>query len=303
MNLPQQGTIHIQPVLPYSFDLTMKEIQWYPLDVTERITGNRLLRGFRLPDQQTVLTVISDEKNTGLRADMYAGSPVDTQDVSRLVRRILNLDLALTRWYSRIRPDVPMLQIIEQLHGFKPVAKPTIFESLVSAILEQQLNVEFACTLETRLIRKYGTHLKAHSGSVWLFPTPDALASLGYETLKPLQISSAKSRYIIDIARRVADGSLDLESWHELPDDQLMRNLLSLRGVGRWTAEYVAMFGYRRYNHAPAADIGLRNAVTALTDSDEQLSEEATRAYMDQWAEYRGLATYYIWHAFAVGLI
>ncbi len=303
MNLTHQATLHIASVLPYSFELTLREVQWYPLDVTERVTGNQLLRGFRLPGNHPVLTVTRDAGNSGLQVDSYAASSADTQAVTRLVRRTLNLDLALNRWYNQIRPGDPMHELIEQLHGFKPIAKPTIFESLVSAILEQQLNVKFACTLESRLIRKYGTLLEAAPGSLWLFPTPKALASLACEELKPLQISSSKSRYIIDIAARIAEGSLDLESWHELPDDELMRNLLSLRGVGRWTAEYVAMFGYRRYNHAPAADIGLRNAVTALTGSEKQLSEKATRAYMDQWVDYRGLATYYIWHAFAVGLI
>lgn len=303
MKLSLQGSCRLHPVQPYSFAFSLREVNWYPLDVTERVSDGALLRGFRLQDGRPVFTVTQETDTDALETAIYAATSVDFTEVTKAVTALLNLDLDLNDWYATVSTDDPMHRIIRSLSGFKPLAKPTIFESLVTAILEQQLNVEFACTLETRLIQRYGTKLETEEGTTWLFPTPASLANLEYKALRPLQVSGAKSRYIIDIARQITTREIHPESWRSLPDDQLMDHLLALRGVGRWTAEYVAMIGYRRYHHAPAADIGLRNAVTALTGSPEQLAEDATREYVSQWSRYRGLATVYIWHAFAIGIL
>ena len=303
MKLPYQQIITIESPDPYDFTLTLQEFRQYPLDVTERVIGGALLRGFRLPDDTPVLTVIRQDDSDRLSADVYARQQVEESEVVPHIRHTLNLDLDLKHWYEAIDADDPMHPIIEGLYGLRPGAKPTVFESLVTAILEQQLNVRFACTLETRLIEKYGTKLTCDQGVVWLFPTPEALASLGIDELRELQLSRAKADYVIGLAKQITDGEIDPEAWHELDDASLMDRLTEIRGVGQWTAEYVAMIGYRRFNHAPAADIGLRNAVTKLTAADEQLPEETTRAFMHRWDEYKGLATVYIWHAYAAGMI
>jgi len=303
MRLSFQGSCRLHPTQPYEFAFSLREVGWYPLDVTERVSDDALLRGFRLQNGRPLLTITRKTTGEALETAIYAGAPVDFTEVTAGVTALLNLDLNLKNWYATVSKDDPMHRIIRTLSGFKPLAKPTIFESLVTAILEQQLNVEFACTLETRLIQTYGTKLETDAGTAWLFPAPESLAALDYDALRPLQISGAKSRYIIDIARSIASREVQPESWRAFPDDQLMDHLLALRGVGRWTAEYVAMIGYRRYNHAPAADVGLRNAVSALTGSPEQLPETATRNYLARWNRYRGLATVYIWHAFAVGIL
>lgn len=303
MEVRFQHTCRLEPIAPYSFQFTLREVEWYPLDVTERVQNGALLRGFLLSENRPVLTVTKANDRGSLNTLVYALEPVSSDEVIAALTFTLNLDLDLLSWYHTISKDDPMHRIVEQLYGFKPLAKPSVFESLVSAILEQQLNVKFACTLETRLTQEYGTQLTSEAGTAWLFPVPETLADLEPNELRPMQISSSKARYIIDLARDIVSGELHPETWHELPDDELIRHLLTIRGVGRWTAEYVAMIGYRRFGHAPAADIGLRNAVTILTGSTERLSEEATRNYMSQWTTYRGLATLYIWHAFAVGII
>lgn len=295
--------ISLEPAKPYDFRLTLRELKQYPLDVTERIIGNTLLRGFRLENGTPVLAAIRSEDNTSLIVDVYGEQEADTEEILHKIRQVLNLDLDLASWYSGIETTDPMNRITEQLRGLRPVVKPTIFESLVTAILEQQLNVRFACTLETRLIQTYGTKLTCDQGIAWLFPTPESLASLEPDALRTLQISRAKAKYIIGLAQLIMGGEIDPESWHDLDGEQLIQRLMEIHGVGRWTAEYVAMIGYRRFNHAPAADIGLRNAVTALTNEKDQLSEVATREYMNRWDQYKGLATIYIWHAYTAGII
>ncbi len=303
MKLPFQKIITIQPVQPYDFNLTLKELDQYPLDVTERIFGHSLLRGLRLNSGARILAAISNGENNALNVDIYAQNSVDSGMVIAGITHILNLDLDLKRWYKSIESTDPMSRIISRLRGFKPIAKPTVFESLVTAILEQQLTVRFACTLETRLIHTFGEKLTCDQGVVWLFPTPEKLAKLTIEDLHTLQISKMKSSYIIDLAKMVTSGEIALNEWNRFNDDELLEHLISIRGVGRWTAEYAMLIGYRRFNLVPAADIGLRNAVSLLTGENNQPSETATREYMNRWKDFGGLATFYIWHAFSAGMI
>jgi len=303
MRLPYQKIITVQPHQPYNFALTLREIDQYPLDVTERIMGQSLLRGIRLKSGKPVLVAIQAAEQSSLSVDIYAKNSVESGEVISGIEHFLNLDLDLNQWYNSIDETDPMHQIISELRGFKPIAKPTIFESIVTAILEQQLTVRFACTLETRLIQTFGEKLVGDQGVVWLFPTPEKLAQVDIEDLRELQISKMKSSYIIDLAIMIISGEISPEKWKALNDTELIGHLISIRGVGQWTAEYVALIGYRRFNHAPAADIGLRNAVTALTNGKNQLSEEATREYMNRWDDFKGLATFYIWHAYSAGMI
>lgn len=301
MKLPYSETRTINPVQPYDFSLLLKDLQQYPLDVTERVISDSLLRGFRIDDVPVQTVIKSDGE--ALIVDIYASEPIGHYRVEAKVRHILNLDLDLNEWYETVADADPMQEIISAFRGAKPTAKPTVFESMATAILEQQLNVSFACTLETRLIREYGTEVSTDTGNSWIFPTPERIAQLDYDELRPMQISGSKSRYIIDIARQIAESEIEPEAWASLDDDELLKQLKSLRGIGQWSAEYIMLIGYRRFDHAPGADIGLRNAVTKLTGSNGQLSEEATREYMDRFSGYRGLATAYIWSAFSAGLL
>ena len=95
--------------------------------------------------------------------------------------------------------------------------------------------------------------------TVHAFPRPEDLARLTPAALRQFGFSGQKGRAMIELAQSVADGHLDLEGLATLPDDEAVKRLCDLRGVGRWTAEYVLMRGLGRTHVFPGDDVGARN--------------------------------------------
>jgi DNA-3-methyladenine glycosylase II len=118
---------------------------------------------------------------------------------------------------------------------------------------------------------------------------------LDYEDLQKLQFNRRKAEYVIDLSRQVADGELDLEGLQSLSDRQVVEKLVALRGVGRWTAECLLLFGMGRPDLLPAADIGVRNAVKKAFELDGQPTEAEVREWGEGWTPWRSYVTFYLW--------
>src|SRR5690606_31611885 len=151
--------------------------------------------------------------------------------------------------------------VVRRFWGLRPVGALDLFESVVKTIIGQQLNMAFAGVLIRRLVALCGTEYRLGDTVLPVFPSPDAIARLRYEALQELQFSRRKAEYVIDFARLVDSGRLDLETLERADDEAVMERLTRIRGLGRWSAECTLMFGLGRPDVLPAADIGLRNAV------------------------------------------
>src|SRR5215207_3518921 len=112
---------------------------------------------------------------------------------------------------------------------------PSPFECLVWAILGQQITVAFAYKMKRALVERYGDSLEHEGRTYWLFPE----AAPG--ELRELQFSRQKSDYVRSLAALVAEDRVDWAELAGMPSEDAIKGLTALRGVGRWTAEYVLM--------------------------------------------------------------
>jgi 3-methyladenine DNA glycosylase/8-oxoguanine DNA glycosylase len=167
-----------------------------------------------------------------------------------------------------------------------------VWESLVWAVLGQQVNLAFAYSLRRRLTelcgQDTGLGLRAH-------PAPEAVAALDPDALKPLQFSRSKAEYVVGLARKVADGALPLEALPEGPATSAALRLGSERGVGPWTAHYVLMRGCGFGDCVPLGDAGLTLALQRHYRLDHRPSVKETAAFMAPFAPHRSLATFHLW--------
>ncbi len=214
--------------------------------------------------------------------------------VTAALRRKFSLDLDLPAFYRFVKQLPPLARLPARQTGLRPILKDTLLEALCLAVIDQQVNVAFAARLKHRLLETYGRLYRVDGHELWLFPSAEELAGLESHALHPMQFSRSKSSYITDLARCF----LAEPYWDALDgtDEQIVERLCSLRGVGRWTAEYAAMMGLGLIDTLPAADIGLMRMVQRVYGLAERPTEDQVRKLGRDWSPWRGLLTFYLWH-------
>ena len=162
-------------------------------------------------------------------------------------------------------------------------ARPAGFTGLVQLITEQQVSVASAAAIWARVV--------AGLGEV----TADAVLARDEAQLKAFGLSTPKARYALGIAAAHAGRTVDLEALTALDDEAAIAALVSLKGVGRWTAEVYLLFCEGRLDAFPAGDLALQEAVRVLDRAETRLSEKALYARAELWRPYRGVATHLLW--------
>jgi DNA-3-methyladenine glycosylase II len=127
-----------------------------------------------------------------------------------------------------------------------------------------------------------------------VFPDPEELVSLDTDDLKRHGFSSTKARTIIEVAQAVVADRLDLEALQRLEDGAAIERLTSLRGIGRWTAEYVLLRGLGRLHVFPGDDVGAHNKLRRLFSIDTPLDYEAVHRLVARWHPYAGMVYFHL---------
>jgi len=191
-----------------------------------------------------------------------------------LSKRTVN---AAERWLSRACPV--MSQLIVQ-HGPCSLAtgKYEPFKTLVTSIIGQQLSAKAADTIKRRVLAIVAEF------------TPAAFLNMQPSVLRDAGLSTAKTRYILELSNRVIDGRLDLAGLTVQPDEAVIAALTDLPGVGRWTAEMFLIFSLRRPDVLSLGDAGLQRATKLLYGENVELGSTG-----EVWRPYRSIASWYLW--------
>ena len=181
-----------------------------------------------------------------------------------------------------------------RMRGLKPPRFPTVFEALVNGVACQQLSLEVGIHLLNRLTADRGRPASDDPGGLRAFPDPEDIAPLEPDALKRHGFSRAKARTIIATARAIVVGDLDLEGLERLDDPAAIERLTSLRGIGRWTAEYVLLRGLGRLHVFPGDDVGAHNKLRRLFNIDTPLDYEAVDRLVARWHPYAGVVYFHL---------
>jgi len=297
----------IHPRPPFNFAQTLRFIlappallngrQFAPL--LDYLVDGEYRRVLELGEQLILYGVREDgpRGSPSLRVRILAGPDDDRarQAVVSEVKRQFSTDLD-TRPFSVLgQADKVLRQLIIHFQGMRVPQAPHVFEILVSAIIEQQVNLSFAHKVKKALIDAYGRSVDFEGRRYNAFPEPAALAATTPLELLRLQVSGPKARYIIAISRRILDGTLDLESLRRLEPELAHERLLELKGVGHWTAQYVGMRALNQLDCLPAADVGLQKVIQFFYGLRKRPTAQRVQKLARAWKGWRSYATFYLW--------
>ena len=220
---------------------------------------------------------------------------VTEQAVAELVSRQFSAHLDLAPFYRLAASDPVLSRLVRHFRGMRVPQAPTVYETVVSAILEQQVNLTFAHQVKKALIEAYGTVVRFEGHSYRVFPEPARLALATPRELRRIQISGPKARYIIGLSRASLDGSLDLEGLRRLQPALAHERLLREKGVGPWTAQYVGLRALGHLDCLPSADVGLQKSVQRFYRLRRQPTAARVERLSKSWAGWRSYATFYLW--------
>jgi DNA-3-methyladenine glycosylase II len=160
------------------------------------------------------------------------------------------------------------------------------YEALLSAIVHQQIHGNAAAAILGRF--------KALQGG--RYPTPQELLDVPEATLRACGLSASKQMAMRDVAAKAIDGTVaDRRTLRRLTDDAIIERLVTVRGVGRWTAEMLLMFTLNRPDILPVDDFGVREGFKLLYGLQEQPKPRVLAEYGQRWAPYRTTASWYLW--------
>jgi DNA-3-methyladenine glycosylase II len=182
------------------------------------------------------------------------------------------------------KSDFRLRDVIQQIGPFTARVRRDRFAALAEAIVAQQISGKAARSIWNRLVDSSGGKL-----------TAEALCDYSAEQLRACGVSAQKASYLGDLARRVADGSIDLSRIGRRTTDDVVAELTQVRGIGRWTAQMFLIFSLGRLDILPVDDQGIRTAVMKLY----ALNDTPTVGQLEQialpWRPYASVASWYLW--------
>ena len=297
---------NIKPVPPFSFDLSAaifsegnERIQRYENGIFWQVirpNGKLVLASMRstgtVDDPELSVNLMPDED---LTAD-------DVGMAGEIVRALFNMNLYLLPFYESVKDDRVMTKITQRLRGLRNPSNATVFEALVDSIVEQQISLKVAWSLERRLIETFGDELPLGDKTYYAFPEPEKLARATVEELRGCGLSTRKSEYIRDLAQLIQKG-LDLEKFKDDQDQgEIIDELSQIRGVGVWTAELTMVRGMSKLDAIPADDLGLRRCISHYYCDDRKITGDQARRVAEAWKGWRGLASFYLIMAERIGI-
>lgn len=291
-------TFLLDPTPPFRLDLTVWTLRRRPDNLMDRWDGQTYRRVLALDDE--VVEVATTQAGTAdaphLRVTLSGVRPVPVmeQAARATLERALGLGVDLSAFYRFAESDAKLGPLVQRFRGVKPPRFPSVFEALVNGIACQQITLTQGIHLLNRLAQTYGLVSTDGDPAAHAFPRPHDLASLAPQEVKQLGFSGQKGRALVELASALAQGRLDLEALAGLDDDSALVRLLALRGVGRWTAEYVLLRGLGRLDRFPGDDVGARNNLSRWLGLTDPLDYAGVQRTIAKWSAYGGLLYFHL---------
>lgn len=187
--------------------------------------------------------------------------------------------------------DADVAEAISRVGYPEPRIRPKGYTTLLRTIIGQQVSFKAADSIWSKL-----------AGVVGDIENPAALLARSLDDLRSAGLSRQKASYGISLAEKVVSGALDFAALPE-NDEDAIKALVSVKGIGRWSAEVYLLFAEGRSDIWPAGDLAVQIEVGRIKRLDGKPSEKVTREIAEFWRPHRGAAAVFMWHHYKTGVI
>jgi DNA-3-methyladenine glycosylase II len=296
----------LEPIPPFDFELTAGFFSYDDPEI--RIFENGIFQQvIPLENKLAVVKISSDgtAERPKLLIELESDTPFSPGDKSRasnIIISMFNLNIDLNEFYSQIKNDKILSTVVKKLRGLKGPNNTTIFEGMVCSIIEQQISLNVAFSVQKKVTKKFGDKIDLIGKTYYSFPTPTNFIKKPIEDFRACGLSQRKGEYIRGLSELIVDDQLDLTKFKDYSNpNEVINELTKIRGIGVWTVELTMLRSMGRFDVVPADDLGLKRYISRLYFKGEKITGDMVRQTLDKYGRWKGLVAYYFLEADRLG--
>ena len=306
MGMMQTISLRLHPVPPFDFELTAGYHTYFQArSGADNMDGGLYQRLLDLNGRLALATVSStgsaDSPELSMELSGEGLSETHGEVAAAQLKWMLGTDQDVTPFYDLADLGPEMSSLVEQFRGLHLPRTATLFEGLTLAILGQQISASVARMMRTLVIERFGDTAEFDGITYYAFPRPEAILESSPQALRTLKLTQRKSEYIYGLAAAAMQPEwVDLT---DLPDDEFVRRLTQLRGIGAWTAQWALVRGLARPDALPLGDLALRRGISSLLQEGKPVTDAEVDQLAERWRPWRSYATAYLFAAMRSGML
>lgn len=293
-----QESFLVYPCPPFRLDLIVWALRRRTHNRIDQWDGTVYTRVL-LVDHTPVKVCVSQRQagnHPELLVNMWSSAPVEqgTARIREALQHMLGFQADVTEFYTLAKKDSLLSPLAQHFLGLKPPRFPSLFEALLNAFACQQVSLDVGILLLNRLTATYGVPFDDGQTVFFAFPEPAAFVNTSVERIRALGFSYQKARAITELATALVNNQRDFSMLEVMNDEEAKISLSSLRGVGRWTAEYVLLRGSGRLHIFPGDDVGAQKNLQQLLHLEAKPSYEKIKELTSPWQPCAGFVYFHL---------
>ena len=283
--------------LPQEFDFnqSLHFLKRSPKELLHQVEGDEVYKLISWNGEQILFKLRAKGQRLLVEFPISEPSAESKSQMKLYILEWLDLDKDLKPFYRMAEGDPFLSNLVKKYYGYRIVGQPDLYESLIWAVIGQQINLKFAYSLKQRFVEKFGKKLFFEGSEYYLFPDYHLVSNLCPDDLLNIQFSKQKARYAIGISQAFVAGNISKEMVSKLTLSEAKEKLMKIKGVGNWTANYALMKTFRYPDAFPLEDAGLHNALKQLMKLDRKPTLDEIRMVFENYKGWEAYATLYLW--------
>ncbi|HUP87798.1 MAG TPA: DNA-3-methyladenine glycosylase, partial [Longimicrobiales bacterium] len=268
-----------------------------PYDLGYHAENGAAVRSFWIDGRPVAMKLEQKKANGVVTATAYSDQHIGafSDDLKLAAEHMIGAEADLTAFRTGISKDKRLAKLVDALPGYKHMRGPDLWTMMLSSLVSQQISGAAARSIKGKLARLYGHVINVDGEDVPVLPSPRVMVELSEAQLREAGFSAKKAEYGKGMAMALLDGTIVPSDLKQMPPEQMIEKLSSLKGVGVWTAECIGIFCLGHQDLLPADDLGIQNAVAKVYKLDERPKPKELRLRGEKWVGWRSWASTYLW--------